>query len=45
MSNVADLRAKEQFLHEIFSRFGIPDLIVSDDGTQSMAKEFGDFCQ
>ena len=33
------------FLYEIFTRFGIPDIIVSDNGTQFMAKEFGDFCK
>ena len=26
--------------HKIFTRFGVPDAIVSDNGTQFMAKEF-----
>ena len=33
------------FLHEIFTRFGISDTSVSDNGTQFMFKEFGDFCK
>ena len=34
-----------KFLHEIFTRFGVPDTIVSDNGTQFTAREFGDFCK
>ena len=34
-----------RFLHEIFARFGIPDITVSDNGTQFTAKEFKYFCK
>lgn len=32
-------------LHELFARFGVPDTIVSDNGTQFTSKDFADFCQ
>ena len=34
-----------QHLRQLFSRFGIPDSIVSDNGSQFVAKEFQEFCK
>lgn len=34
-----------QQLRKIFSQFGLPDLIVSDNGTQFTATEFQEFCR
>ena len=34
-----------RFLHELFTRFDIPDTIVSNNGTQFTAKELKDFCK
>ena len=34
-----------RFLHDIFTRFGIPDTIVSDNGTQFTTKILKDFCK
>ena len=34
-----------RFLHELFARFGIPDIIALDNGTQFLAKEFKHFCK
>ena len=34
-----------RFLHEHIARFGIPDMIVSNNGTQFIAKELKDFCK
>ena len=34
-----------QYLHQLFSRFGIPDSIVSDNGSRFIAKEFQEFCK
>ncbi|XP_029636977.1 uncharacterized protein K02A2.6-like [Octopus sinensis] len=33
------------FLEELFTRYGVPDTIMSDNGTQFMAKEFERFCK
>ena len=33
------------FLKEIFSRFGVPETIVSDNGTQFTSCEFAKFCK
>ncbi|XP_014783245.1 uncharacterized protein K02A2.6-like [Octopus bimaculoides] len=33
------------FLEELFARYGVPDTIVSDNGTQFTAKEFKRFCK
>jgi hypothetical protein len=33
-----------EFIKEIIYRFGIPNNIITDNGTQFMAKEFEDFC-
>ena len=32
-------------LQEIFSRFGTPEILVSDNGTAFTAAEFSDFCK
>ena len=32
------------FLHELFTRFGVPDYVVNDYGTQFTSAEFKDFC-
>ena len=34
-----------QHLRQLFAQFGIPDSIVSDNGTQFTAQEFQDFCK
>ena len=34
-----------QHLRQLFSRFGIPDSIVSDNGSQFVAKGFQEFCK
>ena len=34
-----------QHLRQLFSRFGIPDSIVPDNGSQFIAKEFQEFCK
>ena len=31
-------------LDKIFSRFGVPDILVSNNGTMFMGKEFKDYC-
>jgi transposase InsO family protein len=33
-----------EFMKEILYRFGVPNNIIIDSGTQFTAKEFGDFC-
>ena len=33
------------FLHDIFSRFGVPETLVTDNGTQFKSFEFADFCR
>lgn len=33
------------FLEELFPCYGVPDTIMSDNGTQFMAKEFEKFCK
>ncbi|XP_052833810.1 uncharacterized protein K02A2.6-like [Octopus bimaculoides] len=33
------------FLKELFARYGVPDTIVSDNGTQFTAKEIERFCK
>ena len=33
------------FLHELFARFGVPDCVFSDNGTQFISAEFKDFCK
>ena len=44
MSSTTALTTVQQ-LRQLFSRFGLPDSIVSDNGTQFTAQEFGDFCK
>jgi transposase InsO family protein len=37
--------AKEvEFIKEIMYRFGVPNNIITDNGTQFTAREFKDFC-
>ncbi|XP_014775940.1 uncharacterized protein K02A2.6-like [Octopus bimaculoides] len=33
------------FLHKLFARFGIPNVIVSDSGTRFVSSEFRKFCE
>ena len=44
MSNATALTTVQN-LRQLFARFGIPDSIVSDNGTQFTAQEFQDFCK
>ena len=34
-----------KFLHELFTRFGVVDTILSDNGNQFTSREFKDFCE
>ena len=34
-----------RFSHELFTKFSIPNTIVSDNGTQFTTKKFKDFCK
>lgn len=34
-----------KFLRELFSKYGILDIIISDNGTQFMSEEFQNFCK
>jgi transposase InsO family protein len=33
-----------EFIHEIMYRFGLPNNIITDNGTQFIVREFKDFC-
>jgi transposase InsO family protein len=33
-----------EFIKEIMYRFGVPNNIITDNGTQFTAREFKDFC-
>ena len=39
------LTVSVNFLNEIFSMFGVPETIVSDNGTQFNSSEFAKFCK
>ena len=42
---ISECKSTINLLHENFARFGIPDSIVPDNGTQFIAKAFDDFCK
>uniref|UniRef100_A0A5S6QRN0 Integrase catalytic domain-containing protein n=1 Tax=Trichuris muris TaxID=70415 RepID=A0A5S6QRN0_TRIMR len=44
-TNVATAKSTMVMLTELFSRFGLPDTLVPDNGTQFRSSEFKDFCQ
>ena len=37
--------AAVKFMHNIICRFGVPNTIISDNGTQFKSTQFGEFCQ
>ena len=37
--------ATVSYLHQLIAQFGIPETIMSDNGTQFVATEFKGFCQ
>lgn len=39
-----DSKVTLDFLRQAFTRFGLPDVIVSDNGTQFTSTEFEQFC-
>uniref|UniRef100_A0A5S6R6A2 RNA-directed DNA polymerase n=1 Tax=Trichuris muris TaxID=70415 RepID=A0A5S6R6A2_TRIMR len=45
MTNTVTTTSTLVMLTELFSRFGLPDTLVTDNGTQFRSAEFKDFCQ
>ena len=43
--NSATSVATVRYLCQLITQFGIPETIVSDNGTQFVAAEFKEFCQ
>ena len=44
MANIRDINVKKFVLKNIVTRFGVPNLLVSDNGLQFDSKAFRAFC-